>query len=307
MTCKPITILTVLIALGASSLVAAAPRTFVSTSGLDTNPCSRPLPCRGFAAAVTQTQSGGEIYVLDSGGYGSVSVAQAITIRADGVSAGISVLPGFDGVDVNVASGDVVTLHGLTINGLGGNDGVLFVAGGTLHLEDVTVANMSIDGVEMTAAGELDVLDSTLRDNFANDGLRVHPTGGAAAIVSVDGSRFEGNNAGVIIEDGVNAIVRNSLAASNRSLGFVAEAGSTGRSDLMLESCVSSGNGHGVSAQQIGQQGQGVPFITISNVTVYGNSVGLETVNAGAIVSFGNNSVDGNLTNGSPTFTFSRF
>src|SRR5437867_2076048 len=49
---------------------AASPRTFVSFAGVDSNPCSRPAPCRSFSAALAQTMAGGVIVVLDSAGYG---------------------------------------------------------------------------------------------------------------------------------------------------------------------------------------------------------------------------------------------
>ena len=306
-----ITILMSLIACAASSLVASpVQRTFVSTSGLDTNPCSRPQPCRSFAAAIGQTLSGGEVYVLDSGGYGGgANITQAITIRADGVTAGVSVGSGLDGIDINAGPNDVVTLHGLTINGVGGNDGVSFVSGGALHLEDLTVANMNLQGVEMTATGKMDVIDSTFRDNIHNTGLFVHPIGGLPGLVSVDNCRFERNNTGVRIDDGGQAIVRNSIAVSNQSLGFLAETTGGSNALLMLESCLSAENNYGISAQFFGQ---GAPGVYISNVTVYGNAIGLQMTNVpgdpffGGIYSFGNNSIDGNLTNGAPIGTIPR-
>ena len=46
----------------------AAQRTFVASTGVDTNPCSLVAPCRSFAQAATQTNSKGEIIVLDSAG-----------------------------------------------------------------------------------------------------------------------------------------------------------------------------------------------------------------------------------------------
>ncbi len=73
----------------------AAQRTFVSTAGFDTNDCSLTAPCRGFAKALTVTDVGGEIVVLDSGGYGAVAIGQPVSIIApSGVYAGISVFAG---------------------------------------------------------------------------------------------------------------------------------------------------------------------------------------------------------------------
>ena len=60
----------------------AAQRTFVASNGVDTNPCTVTLPCRGFTAALLLTNAGGEIIVLDSAGYGSVTINKAVSIIA---------------------------------------------------------------------------------------------------------------------------------------------------------------------------------------------------------------------------------
>ena len=93
----------------------AAQRTFVSTNGDDAAACSVSAPCRSFGAALTQTDSGGEIIVVDSGGYGPVTVDKSVAIRAPaGVYAGISVFsPPDTGVTVDIPGGRV-TLEGLT-------------------------------------------------------------------------------------------------------------------------------------------------------------------------------------------------
>src|SRR5438477_9591417 len=113
----------------AAKRIAAGPaqRTFVSAaSGDDVNPCTRALPCRNFQAAIAQTTSGGEVVVLDSGGYGPVTISQAVSLVAPpGVYAGISVFSGA-GITVNAGPSDVVTIRGLTLNGLGGNTGIEF-------------------------------------------------------------------------------------------------------------------------------------------------------------------------------------
>ncbi len=110
----------------------AAQRTFVSTSGSDSNACSLAAPCRSFATALVQTDVNGEIIVLDSGGYGTVTVNKAVKIQSPaGVYAGLSVASG-TGITVN-APGATVVLRGLTVNGQGGTTGITFSAGSKLH------------------------------------------------------------------------------------------------------------------------------------------------------------------------------
>ena len=103
---------------------AAAQRTFVASNGLPANTafnCSIAKPCRAFSEAIGVTNPGGEVIVLDSAGYGSVTITKSISLIApSGIYAGISVFSGFDGVTVN-APGAIVVLRGLSINGQGGD------------------------------------------------------------------------------------------------------------------------------------------------------------------------------------------
>src|SRR2546425_807205 len=83
---------------------AAAPRTFVSGLGNDANPGSITSPKRTFASALTATDAGGEIIVLDSAGYGPVAISQSVSIISPlGVYAGVTVTSG-NGIDVSIGS-----------------------------------------------------------------------------------------------------------------------------------------------------------------------------------------------------------
>lgn len=68
---------------------AQATRTWVSGVGDDVNPCSRTAPCKTFAGAISKTAAGGEISVLDPGGFGSVTITKSISIVAEGVEGSI--------------------------------------------------------------------------------------------------------------------------------------------------------------------------------------------------------------------------
>src|SRR5438309_9459613 len=79
---------------------AQANRTWVSGVGDDVNPCSRTAPCKTFAGAISKTAAGGEIDVLDPGGFGPVIISKSITIDGTGVLAGI-LAPGGNGITIN--------------------------------------------------------------------------------------------------------------------------------------------------------------------------------------------------------------
>src|SRR5580693_2429120 len=101
----------------ATQLAAQATRTWVSGVGDDANPCSRTAPCKTFAGAISKTATGGEINVLDPGGFGALTITKSITVSATGVTAGVLV-SGTNGF-VIVAPGAQVILKGLDFDGLG--------------------------------------------------------------------------------------------------------------------------------------------------------------------------------------------
>src|SRR5260370_42406683 len=103
---------------------------FGSGGGRDSNPCSRTGPWRTFGQAISQTNAGGEVVVLDSAGYGVFTISSAVSITAPpGVYAGISVFSG-DGIDINAGASDIVILRGLTGNNQGSSGSGLVFNGG---------------------------------------------------------------------------------------------------------------------------------------------------------------------------------
>ena len=138
-----------------SSAQAQATRTWVSGVGDDVNPCSRTAPCKTFAGAISKTAAGGEISVLDPGGYGAVTITKSMTIDGQGTLASI-LASSVNGVVVNDAlSGSPgtinVTLRNLSINGAGtilGLNGIRFLRGRTLIVKDTVISNFSGNGID---------------------------------------------------------------------------------------------------------------------------------------------------------------
>ena len=95
-------------ALAFSDASASSQRAFVASTGNDASCCSLAAPCRGFARAASQTSPSGEVIVLDSAGYGPVTITKSVSIIAPaGNHAGITVFSG-DGITVNIPGGVVV-------------------------------------------------------------------------------------------------------------------------------------------------------------------------------------------------------
>src|ERR1700744_1572808 len=99
---------------------AQATRTWVSGVGDDANPCSRTAPCKTFAGAISKTATGGEIDVLDPGGFGAVTVTKSISIDGGGGSLAGITASGVNGITVNAQATSVVMLRNLKLSGLSG-------------------------------------------------------------------------------------------------------------------------------------------------------------------------------------------
>src|SRR5213595_1180553 len=111
---------------------AQATRTWVSGVGDDANPCSRTAPCKTFAGAISKTAAGGEISVLDPGGFGAVTITKSITINGDGTLGGLLAAT-VNGIIVNAGANDDVIIRSISIDGTMGASigihGIRFLAG----------------------------------------------------------------------------------------------------------------------------------------------------------------------------------
>jgi hypothetical protein len=215
------------IALVAAGLACAGPayaaqRTFVASYGQDVWPCSVTQPCRGFATALGATDPGGEIVVLDSAGYGSVSIGKSVTIVAPpGVYAGISV---FGGTGVSIfGAGIRVVLRGLTINGQGGLTGISIAGGADAVVEGCSVAGMLSSGISIVNPGtRATVRDTTVRRSA---GAGIFSQGESTGVKEVQLERvwLEGNtNVGIFVGAGNRVFVSDSVVVNNNNGGITA-------------------------------------------------------------------------------------
>ncbi len=269
---------------------ALAQRTFVSAgSGNDANPCTRTSPCRNFAAAIAQTSPGGEVIALDSGGYGTVTINQAVSLIAPaGVYAGISVFSG-DGITVNAGPSDVVTIRGLTLNGLGGGNGIVFTSGAALYVQDSVFKNFGNAGVVGdTSANANVIVEDSLFTRSGSFGV-VLTTSAGTIQGTIEHSRFEDGFNGVVGEQGSNIVIRDSIATGNSDVGFSANAVGA---QVDVENSLVTRNNFGLIVASGAD-------MRVSETTIEENNTGLAKFGTGTIASFGNNRLAGNTTNGS--------
>jgi hypothetical protein len=284
---------------------AQATRTWVSGVGDDANPCSRTAPCKTFAGAISKTAAGGEIDVLDPGGFGAVTITKSITI--DGSNLGGILASLTNGVVINAGPGDVVRLRNININGSGnGLAGVRFLAGKALHVENTKIYGFVCYGI--------DFLPSTVSQLFVNDvkisnnrgasggGIQVAPSGAGGAVVSIDNAKLENNTTGLVARNGSIVSVRRSVASGNSGNGLIAVS-TTDLAEISVEDCLVANNGAAAGAAGGLWASGPMGILRISDNVVTNNEYGLHVGSGGQIISFGNNRVIDNTIDGSPTST----
>lgn len=289
-------VLVVLQWLLAAPAFAQASRTWVSGVGDDANPCSRTAPCKTFAGAISKTAAGGEISVLDPGGYGALTITKSITLNGEGTLASILV-SGTNAINVSTNTTDVVIIRNLSLDGIGtGINGINFLAGGKLVVENVTIFGFTGNGISFTptVASNLAVSRTNIHDCLR--GILVQPGPSGTAMANLTGVVLTGNTLGLRVFDAGSVTVRDSSIDGNSGNG-VAVAGATRVADASIENTDVSGNAAaGIFSGTLG-------IVRISNVMVTRNATGL-SASGGAIVSFGNNRVLGNTSvDGAPTST----
>lgn len=231
----------------------AAQRTFVASFGNDVNSaqfCPFSAPCRTFSVAVSQTDPLGEVIVLDSAGYGAVTIAKSVSIiAAPGIYAGISVFIN-EGININLA-GIRVVLRGLTVNGQGGDYGIRLMNADELHIENCVVSNVNLSGIVIGGSGaRVYIKDTVVRDN-SGDGIEI--AGGA--FVSADHVRIEDNGfSGVDVNGPAQVSVANSVISGNGQEGVSLSGTGNVKASIGHSQLFANGDaGLSVIANQIGQ------------------------------------------------------
>ena len=277
-----------------SNVMGAALRTFVSAlDGADTNDCSRPTPCRSFAAAVAQTYPDGEVIAVDSGGYGPFVLSSPMSIIAPtGVYAGVTA---FTGNAITINAGDItqVVLKNLYLNSLGADLGIDANTVGALYVDGCTISGFS-EGIlfnPSTANARLYVSNSVIRRNALGIYLL---TGSARA--SLESVRLYSNDTGV--EANADVTIRRSIASGPGFAAFRAESGSR----MTIEDSEATRYSHGFYANAGGVifatrcmattnavAGMKALFspsaIYVSDSTIAANTIGVSAFSGGIVLS----------------------
>jgi len=277
-------------------------RVFVAAQGLDTNPCTFAQPCRTFQKAHDTVASRGEIDVLDPAGYGALTINKAISIQGHGF-AGLAV-PSGNGITINAGPNDAISLRGLLLDGVGlGNVGIVFSAGASLDVQECLIRNFTNDGMDFnpSATSSLFITNSIFASNGLN-GIVIAGAGSASGLIdhvviersAADGLQF-GSTASTLITVSDSAITNSGNHGVNVNTG-------ANPAEVMLRNVLVSNNNRILPTSGVRALGA-LDVVRITKSTITGNNTGFDACCGGQIISFGDNSLAGNTTNGTPTST----
>jgi len=287
----------------ASIAQAQASRTWVSGVGDDANPCSRTAPCKTWAGAISKTAPCGEIDALDPGGFGAVTITKSITL--DGTGTFASILASLvNGIVINAALTDVVTIRGLSIDGFcNGINGIRIIGNmpKAVNVEDCVIFRFNTGrGIDWATTagtlGRLNVRNTVVRDN-TGDAVGLQTSAGQVKATFTNCS-FLGSANGVHAMANSRATGDHCQFSGNSSNGILAD--NTGGAIGVMRASNSQIHNNGTN----GVNGSNGGVVEINNDDIYNNGGNGALASGGGIVqTFGNNRIQANGTDGCPGCT----
>ena len=193
---------------------------------------------------------------------------------------------------------------GLLIDGTGGAEGVggmaangiVFLAGDQLTVEECYFTAFSKNAIdfEPNSGAHLFVKNTTITQ--AAVGVFFAPMSGVTATGTIHNSSVMGNTTGVQVQDGSRVNLFGTNVSENLGEGVLGK-GLTGTGlVLMVDGCDVSNNG------DTGIHADGSASIRVANTTIAGNTkFGVNVTNSSELISYQNNRLTQNGTNGSFT------
>jgi hypothetical protein len=280
-------------------------RSFVSSTGVDTNACTITAPCASFAQAYTKIGANGIVAALDPGKYGPLSITSPVTINGNGWAA-ITGPSGADAIDITAPSGNV-TLTGLELDGANaGLHGIFLTsplsATATLNIRDCVVSNFIGSGIAIQPTwggspnrGAFFYLLITNTSSLSNgqNGIGIATTGNNIEILgAINGSTADNNsNYGFDLEGGLNLTVTGSFAQNNGSYGIY----ETGVTTMVFRDTIATTNDSIASNTYADFYAAGP-----GTLALYHNTIGTFSGNNTPTYSDGTNQISG-VTGSAPT------
>ena len=295
---------------------ATSVETWVSHTGSDTVGCG-PIttPCLTLTQALSHTNVGGQINVLDTGDFGFVIIEQSVSIvnATSGTATIVGAGGGIDGSPeasvLIIAGGGVVTLRGLVLNAVHTSSNVSVAIGNAsqVNIENCLLVNNTGGGLvvapgtygqpqTLTPSFNVKIKNSTFTGNGA--GIKIAPTSATPINVVVEGSAIDNNIGGGLKADGTSGgPITVSISDSSISLNAgngVNAVGSSTPVVIYLKNDVFASNG------SAGIQANGANAAElVNNTSLINNTAGATSaVNGGRVLTYGNNSIVGSPGSG---------
>ena len=303
---------------------AVGAKTWVSHNGNDANNCLTPAQaCLTFSGALSATAPGGEIGVVDANDYATASITFSVSITSDGAGvATINLFGPFDsgpGLLISAGAGAVVSLRGLVIHAYAGGDtGIHITSASAVHIQNCVIRNFQAAGrgygIAFQPLGntQLFVTDTLIYNNgtvAGTAGIYIGPTDTGSANVVLDRVHLENNVIGLWVDgfhgnpNGAHVIVRDSVISGNAGDGIQARSMPGAAPVFVLVEHTSSVNNGGIGIHADGPHAT----ILLKDNTITRNGIGINAVNSGQLISYGNNTNNNNLgSEGAPTGFFSQ-
>ncbi len=246
----------------------AAGRTFVSTAGSDSNPCSITLPCRNLQAAYNAVAANGQVDVLDPGNYGSLTIIGPVSIQGHGW-AGMSTNIGA-AITINAAGAtDKIAISGVVLDGLGiaNTNGIVFNSGGSLTVADSVMRNFSSGG---SATG---------------NGILLQPTSGAVSFVIINSIFSNNGNSGIVYRPlsgtaTANGVIDHVVATNNQGGISIDTTIGGGSTTVAISNGIASNNSGGIGILN----GSASLAVSIDNMGITGNINGMGASNTAKVL-----------------------
>ncbi len=274
---------------------------WVSPNGSDANTCDQTTPCATFQRAINVGAS--QINCLGSGNYGPVTITTSLTIDCGTGNVGNIASPSASAIKINTTAATTIILRHLVLNGLASNASISGVNAqsffsGTLIVEDCMMygyhGGNGIVFEPQSGRGLLQVSNSQLLDNVI--GIFVQPANGQIASVTLNRVELVANsNNGLDFGGGVVAgTMRDSVVGENGQTGVVTNASQV--FFTIEESSIVDNLINGIQTFSPGS------VVNVGASTIGGNGTGV-LASSGSLISFGNNQMSANGTNGNFTST----
>ena len=280
---------------------AQATRTWISGVGDDANPCSRTAPCKTFAGAISKTTAGGEIDVLDPGGFGALTITKAITLDGGGGQVASILVAGSNGINISAAATDVIIIRNLRFNGL-----IQTSSPGLVGIQVNTAARVVIEKCDIfgfntaallvatsaTSSPLVKVQETTINNNAS--GISVKPTGGTVKI-EIESTHVDANtNAGLRVDGtaggAVIATISESSISLNGAAGLNVLSGSANVAVDVQRTVIANNNGNGVSSSNTNG---GTSTVTVGDSMLSNNVAAWNIAGSATLASYKNNQVTG--------------